>query len=307
MKFPSLLFLACLVPLIAAQGAEISHGPILGRPGNDTMSVWARTSEPSTFIVRYGTNPENLDDEATLAEPTTLDNDCTGIVTLDGLQAGTRYYYEVSTPDTLYLPIQGNFRTWKKSEEVTDETLNPEGLFNFKFEFACGNNPKPEGGAGYAMRVYDILNERHREEVDFAILNGDWLYEQKREYRPDEWAHQVKIAPDALPFTVSTMPNIVGCWENYKIFLDRAENLSEWHRHVPTFYTADDHELVNDIYGSGETGFKNRRAVVRDVATAAWFDYLAWANPTEYPREAHIGRAQLEAGSDVLTDPNSDF
>ena len=296
-----------LLASASAHAAEISHGPILGRPGSDTMSVWARTNIPAGFTVRYGTETWAMDQEAGTAEATKLKNDCTAVVTLKNLEPGTTYYYEVSADDSDYPPKKGSFRTWKSSAGVADPKLNPEGLFNFKFEFACGNNPKPEGGAGHAMRVYDILNLRHRSEVDFAILNGDWLYEEKREYQPDEWAHQVGIAQDGIPPLVKKMPNITGIWENYKIFLDRAPNLAEWHAHVPTFYTADDHELVNDIYGSGTTGFKNRRAVVRDVAYQAWFDYLAWANPTEYPREAHVGRAKLEAGSDVLTDPNSDF
>jgi hypothetical protein len=109
------------------------------------------------------------------------------------------------------------------------------------------------------------------------------------------------------PHTVQKAPSIVGVWENYKVFLERGKNLSEWHRHVPSFYTADDHELLNDIYGTGETGYVNRRAVFRDIGTQAWFDYLAWANPVKHDLPAWFGTAEFKAKSDILEDPKADF
>ena len=33
----------------------------------------------------------------------------------------------------------------------------------------------------------------------------------------------------------------------------------------PRGFTFDDHELVNDIWGAGSTGRRNRRAVFRDI------------------------------------------
>ena len=34
-----------------------------------------------------------------------------------------------------------------------------------------------------------------------------------------------------------------------------AGNLAEWHRHVPSYYTFDDHEILNDVFGSGTAGW----------------------------------------------------
>ena len=31
-------------------GAEITHGPLLGRPGTDCMSLWVRTDRPAEVI-----------------------------------------------------------------------------------------------------------------------------------------------------------------------------------------------------------------------------------------------------------------
>ena len=61
---------------------------------------------------------------------------------------------------------------------------NPKGLFNFKFEFACGNNQGGGGNsAGPTLPVFDTLNKQVRDKVHFAILNGDWLYERSRSRR----------------------------------------------------------------------------------------------------------------------------
>ena len=103
------------------------------------------------------------------------------------------------------------------------------------------------------------------------------------------------------------MPNIVGVWENYKLYLDRGEHLPDWHRVVPSFFTFDDHEIVNDVYGAGEVGLRNRRPVFRDIALKAWYDYLGWSNPVDPSRDILFGRAAFTAGSPILTDPEADF
>ena len=254
------------------------------------MSLWMRTHRPGKVVVFYGTDKTELDQSATL-QTTSIEDDNTGILKLDKLQANTRYYYRVEDHQ-----LSGSFRTLPHADDFRNATGNPEALFNFKFEFACGNNQRGGGdSAGPTLPVFDTLNRQVRDEIHFAILNGDWLYEDQRAYPASEWLHQVGI--DSLgqaPDIVQKAPTVVGVWENYKIYLERGRNLSEWHRHVPSFYTADDHELLNDIYGTGEVGYVNRRAVFRDIATRAWFDYLAWANPTEHTASAWFGTGRFK-------------
>jgi hypothetical protein len=103
------------------------------------------------------------------------------------------------------------------------------------------------------------------------------------------------------------LSTVTGVWENYKTYLSRGANLAEWHRNVPSYFTIDDHETLNDVYGSGSTGFRARRAVFRDIGTRAWYDYLAWSNPRVHDAGIHFGRGSLRAGSDVLTDEDADF
>ncbi len=136
-------------------------------------------------------------------------------------------------------------------------------------------------------------------------MNGDWLYEELRDYPPEAWRLTQGVKDYPLP--VQVMPTIVGVWENYKLYLSRGVDLAKWHRNVPSYFTFDDHELVNDIWGSSEAGKRHRRTVFRDIGTYAWYDYLGWADPMVYKHPIHYGKGQLKAGSDLLVDADTDF
>ncbi len=294
-------------------GAKITHGPVLGRLGPSHAGVWVRTSRPAAFTVFYGTAPDVL--TMTAAGKTTLGDDNTGWTLLEDLAPDTKYYYEVGTGSAAagIAERSGSFHTMPDPAALRTEH-NPEGRFNFRFEFGCGNNQNASGSpVGTALLTHgtmlrELTSDAGKSAVDFAILNGDWLYENDtRRYTADQWRAQVGIEEADTPREVRLMPAIVGVWENYKNFHDNAANLRAWHRNVPSYYTFDDHELLNDIYGSGEPGRRNRRAVFRDVGTRAWYDYLGWSNPVPDTPGIAYGRARLEAGSDVLTDADAAF
>jgi alkaline phosphatase D len=281
---------------------RVTDGPMLGRPATDSMTIWVRTERQGEVEVFYGADANKLDHRATFTTRG-AEHDYTGTLTIANLNPNTRYHYRIADHQ-----LSGSFRTMPRAKDFKNPKGNPKGLFNFRFEFACGNNPKGSGDSvGPTLPIFDTLNAKVREKINFAILNGDWLYETRRDYPLQEWLHQVGLAGKDTPRIVRHAPTVVGVWQNYKDLLHRGRNLAEWHRHMPTYFTADDHELINDIYGAGETGYVNRRAVFRDIATQAWFDYLAWANPTEHEAPAHFGSAHFEKGSDVLEDPDADF
>lgn len=297
---------AIVVACDALAATEISFGPMLGRVTESSIVVWARTARPGTFFVRYGEQPAALSGRSA-AVATTLAHDLTGTVRIEGLKPNTRYHIEVIGEGQAQGP-KGDFRTLPSAEQHRDAKHNPRGLFNFRFELGCCQTQNPASGLGPTLPAFaTMLRERVPEKVHFAILNGDWLYEEARAYTPEAWAQQVGATPGDVPRIVQLSPPIVGMWENYKTYLRRAPNLVEWHRRVPTVFTFDDHDLVNDIRGAGSTGFKERRAVFRDVGVQAWFDYLGWANPVANARPVHFGRAELRKGSDVLYDPEADF
>ncbi len=297
-------------PILLAQNAQdgnpthirVSHGPMLGRPTSDSMTIWVRTQRPGNVQIFYGEDPKKLTETAPiLTTQQTKDN--TGLLKISGLKANTKYYYRIEDHQ-----LDGSFRTLPDAKDFQNDETNPKGLFNFRFEFACGNNQRGNGNSvGPTLPVYDTLNSQVRDTINFQILNGDWLYEDRREYTAREWGYQAGLEPEHFPDIVKNAPTITGVWENYKIYLERGRNLSEWHRHMPAFYTADDHELLNDIFATGETGYVNRRAVFRDIATQAWYDYLAWSNPVAHDQAAWFSKAKFEQGSDILEDPDANF
>lgn len=295
-----------------AAGPSITHGPILGHVTAQTIRVWARTSEPTTFTIEYTiATADSSEAWATgkiLAEQveTQLANDNTGWAQLESLQPNTKYYYRVIAEGRSNGP-GGSFSTHPSAAAYQDDQLNPKGLFNFQFEYGSCASQNPANGIGYSLPTYTTMLDQVKDEVLFAVMNGDWLYEEKRDFPLAEWQKDQGIDADQTPKDIQYAPTTVGVWENYKTYLSRGGNLAEWHRHVPSYFTFDDHELINDIWGAGTAGRRDRRAVFRDIGTAAWYDYLGWANPTAFKQDIHFGRAAFEANSEILIDEQADF
>lgn len=301
-------FLLAAVTAGIGRGAErdpnrLTHGPMLGQPTATSMVVWGRTADPGEFVVRYGTELDRLPHSSAPAL-TTLDHDNTGVALLKELQPDTRYHYQIYVLDRPQGEL-GSFRTLPNADSVRNEKYNPDGLFNFRFEIGSCANQNPQHGIGHHSPTYQNLNRDWADKVHFHIMNGDWLYEELRDYPAEAW--RLQQGADTLPPSVATMPTVVGVWENYKLYLSRSGELARWHRNVPSYFTFDDHELVNDIWGTGTAGKRHRRTVFRDIGTHAFYDYLGWANPTEFSHDLHFGRATMTAGSDLLVDRSTDF
>ena len=281
---------------------EITHGPILGRLGSTEIGVWARTRRPGEFSVRYGTDPDRLNRQSPAAR-TALDRDNASWVHITGLAPDTRYYYEVKGDPgpRSRADLRGDFRTLPDRTTRLHPQHNPEGLFNFSFEYGCGNNqPSDPSLPGFGTMLREIERK-----IDFAILDGDWLYEEMRDYPPADWRRQTGAA--RLPRIVALAPTIVGVWENYKLYLSRGKNLAAWHREVPSFFMFDDHEMLNDLNGAGTPGLRHRRPAFRDIGARAWYDYLGWSNPVGWRQDIHFGRTALKRGSETLVDNDADF
>ena len=289
---------------VGANAPVITHGPLLGEVTSTSVRVWARTNESATIEFRYGKDSASLDGVSEKVQ-TESSHDFTGWTTLQNLSSDTEYVVQVFI-DGNPIGVPATFRTLPDSEALRDEKHNPRGLFNFSFTFGSCANQNPLHGIGPSLPTYTTLLDQHAQ-VDFQIMNGDWLYEELRTTPVTAWAEKQGVDVEQLPEVVRDMPSIVGVWENYKLYLDRGTNLSRWHRTVPGVFTFDDHELVNDIWGAGSTGRRNRRAVFRDIGTRAWLDYLGWANPAAFPHSVHHGQATLTAESDILVDPEADF
>ena len=304
---PTVALLLCLSLSVSAQvhrdPIRLTHGPMLGKPTTDSVLVWGRTSEEGEFVVKYGLAEDALDQTSQPAT-TKIGHDLTGFTQLSGLKGDTRYHYQIFVEGNPH-GLPGSFLTLPSKKESIHPEHNPEGLFNFRFEVGSCANQNPIHGIGHRAPVYENLNQDWANKTHFHIMNGDWLYEELRTYPAEAW--RLTQGVNTLPPVVENAPSIVGVWENYKLYMNRGVERAKWHRNVPSYFTFDDHELVNDIWGSAETGKRHRRTVFRDIGTRAFYDYLGWANPVAHSNEVHIGRGQMKEGSDLLIDSNTDF
>ncbi|GAA4464617.1 metallophosphoesterase family protein [Novipirellula rosea] len=307
----SFLFLVALIvagfdastALAERDPIRLTHGPMLGMSTDHSVKVWGRTSDPGSFRVQYGTAANALDHISSAAQ-TRIENDNTGVVELTDLQADTQYYYQIVVNERPH-GLPGSFRTLPSADDSRNPEHNPDGLFNFRFQIGSCANQNPLNGIGHRTPTYETLNRDWADKVHFHVMNGDWLYEEEREYPVEAWRLTQGIKQ--VPSVVDVMPTIVGVWENYKLYLERGVEMAAWHRNMPSLFTFDDHELINDIWGAAETGKRHRRAVFRDIGTQAWYDYLGWANPVEHSQPVHFGKAEMKAGSDLLVDTHTDF
>lgn len=290
---------------------HLTHGPILGRLTETSVGVWARTNKPAAkadgFRVYYGTDPAKLD-QFTDRTPTDLADDNSAVITVSGLKSDTCYYYAVGFDDIVHQPEhRGSFRTLPAPRQYRNADHNPRGLYNFSFAVGGCARMVPYSSSG--LEPQRVMMNNHGKKVHFAIQTGDFVYEEGRHTLTEEWLWRMGLDEDAvdLPRAVNVAPSLVGAWENYKTYFTKNYNLAEWHRHVPSYYMFDDHEVINNIYGASVPGFVSRNAVYRDIGLKAWNDYLAWSNPVEDRLQPVFGRAELKAGDTTLYDPDADF
>lgn len=290
---------------VLADGNHVTHGPMLGLVTDSTVRVWARTHQPGEFMVRYGANPEKLD-RLSKAVATVAEHDHTGWVELTDLEPNSVYHYQIYLGENPSGPA-GRFRTLPSAEASRNSEHNPRGLFNFRFQFGSCANQSPKNGIGPSLPTHATMLRELPDKVHFSIMNGDFIYEEHRSMPVADWLTQTGLTPEQAPEIVKLAPNIPGLWENYKTYLSRGQNMAAWQRNMPTVFTFDDHELVNDIRGCGTIGFRERRAVFRDIGIRAWDDYAGWANPRASAVPAHFGSATLKKGGDMLIDESADF
>ena len=305
LSFSFLVITIALLNIVQANRDPIrlTHGPMLGHPTSESVRVWARTSDPGEFFVRFGMEEDNLT-QISKSTLTKIENDNAGFVTLEKLLPNQRYHYQVIVNSRPH-GLPGSFLTLPNSKLTQNPEHNPKGLFNFRFQIGSCANQNPTHGNGHRARTYENLNQDWAEKTHFHIMNGDWLYEELRAYPVEAW--RLRAGIDQIPPVVDLMPTVVGVWENYKLYLSRGISLAQWHRNVPSYFTFDDHELVNDIWGAATAGRRDRRAVFRDIGTQAFYDYLGWANPVTYEHPVHYGRGKMTKGSNLLIDSKTDF
>ncbi len=331
--YASTAHLAAALPASAGtsipRAEGVTHGPMLGNVTAHSVRVWARTAFPTTLRVIIAKDIELVEDRHEFELITRLTDDFTGWVEIANLSPGSRYYYALagSGQENGLSGFVRSFRTLSAAELFIDEELNPDGLFNFAFEAGSCNDQSWRTTRQNMPPTYATMRRRLAGKIDFQILNGDFIYEDGRDVTASDWADKFGVVE--VPANVRYAQGLTGVWENYRLYLDGDQEMAEFLAEVPFFATLDDHEILNDVTGSGQSGLRTdarnkpfqqdiasrfdfdaevERAVFRDPALAAWDDYVGWCNPSDGPRQdIHFGETRVEQGSDILRDPTADF
>ena len=273
----------------------LTHGPMLGQPRPDSMSVWVRTSRPLPFKVIYSTSLPLSQNTPGVQGQTTAATDHTGFVTLKNLKPNTRYYYGIITHTGLVDTRMEFDRSWPSFRTLPDATTqadplnNPAGAFDLCFSIGCCMRQKAPTDAekfGIYANPPSYLNlfKKHRNDIAFHIVNGDFTYEE------------------VLDGTQA------GYAANYKLYLNRGRNLSNLFRYVPFLTMYDDHEVNSNLDGSGEVGLRDGNYLKRDPALNVWQQYAGWSNdPTPQRGKLWFGETSMKKGSNILFDPQADF
>lgn len=278
--------------VIPLQSSAITHGPVLGNVTSNSVRVWVRAARGIEFEVLVRPQRPPFDDAAVSTASTLAANDFTGFAEVTDLQPNTVYAYAVRT-DGEIIDSRNNIRDpWPTFRTLPDQTsfphdFNPEGRFNLSFTIgACQRQRSPEETYGIYSNppAFDTIWEKHRHRTAFHIVNGDYTYEE------------------TIDGTVDGIRN------NYKLYLNRGQSLNRLLKHVPLITMYNDHEVTDNIDGSGEVGRGDGNYLVRDPAIRVWQEYADWANG-DRPQTAAVrfGTAGLQAGTSILHDEQADF
>ncbi len=272
--------------------AGLSHGPLLGGITDQSVQVWLRTRTATDFAVLYGERLPLTNESAKVSGKTTPASDNAAAVLLPGLKTNTRYYYAIQLDGVLpdlrseISDAWPSFKTLPNKTSFVDDRHNPDGLFNVTFAIGhcASQDPDRSGGMYTSTPAYDMIRKHHADEAMFAIVNGDVIYEERRD------------------------GTLNGIRDNYKLYFSRGRSFASLFRSTPALFTFDDHEIGWDIHGCGQIGLGDGLHLIRDLGLRGYEEYLSWAN-YRGPQSGRVrfGKGTVTAGSDVLVDPNADF
>ena len=278
--------------VVPQQSTAVTHGPVLGDLTQDSIRVWLRADSEIEFEVLTRPNRPPFDVAKVSRGRTVPGEDFTGYVQVDGLVPNTEYAYAVRV-DGEIIDLRSGFKDpWPSFRTLPDHEsyahpFNPAGKFNFSFSIgACQRQRSP--GKTYGIYpsppAFDTIWEKHRNRVSFHVVNGDYSYEETLD------------------------GSSAGIENNYKLYLNRGRSLNRLLRYVPMMTMYNDHEVTDNIDGSGEVGLGDGNYLVRDPAIRVWQYYADWANGDRPQRgRVVLGKAAFEGGSDILHDPEADF
>ena len=278
--------------VVPRQSTPVTHGPVLGDVTKNSVRIWLRADSEVDFDVLIRPSRPPFADAEVHRGRTVPSEDFTGFVEVHDLLPNTEYAYAIRVAGEI-IDLRAEFKDpWPTFRTLPakgsyQHQFNPEGKFNFSFSIgACQRQRSP--GKTYGIYpnppAFNTIWEKHRNRISFHIVNGDYSYEETLD------------------------GSAAGIENNYKLYLDRGRSLNRLLRYVPMLTMYNDHEVTDNIDGSGEVGLGDGNYLVRDPAIRVWQYYADWANGDHEQRAAvQFGKANLVQDADVLHDPEADF
>jgi len=159
-----LLVSAALLVVALRSGAQTGDGEniILGKPTASSIVVHALADEGTTVFAEHGEASGELSSRTVDIDSTP---DGTAVITIDGLEADTRYFYRLSYRD----PGEAEFR---RGEEHSFHTQRPRGA-TFRFGVQGDSHPERRNNM-YSPDLYALTMERvARDRPDLYFMLGD--------------------------------------------------------------------------------------------------------------------------------------
>jgi alkaline phosphatase D len=253
---PKLLASAFVLLIVLAAGAAlaqdeaaasaISHGPLSGEVGPDSVVLWARADGQGIITFEVSTT-EDFAEVLALAEVDAIaENDFTAEAPIENLSPATAYYYRVSLGGGE--AKTGTFRTAPASDEAA--------AVNFLFG-AC------LGGQGYCRPPetgWQIFNTMAAQNPDFFLFIGDTIYSGSA--CPTDQNQNV-------PGAEAPVSDLAGYYGRYRYHLEDP-HYAAFLAQVPVYTSWDDHEIMDNF-----SGVEMRRLNPARYAEGrkAYFDY----------------------------------
>ncbi len=264
----------------------LSSGIASGDVTDRSAVVWLRTDGPRKVQIEWAPVEEwtrveadrgrapYLDLARTILFETTQEHDYTLKVTLEGLKPGTRYRYQVlveqQPPEVDSIPVATVAAT---GEFVTAPPPGVHAPITFVWSGDLGGQHRcRDEGAGYP--IFDVMR---RQQLDFAILEGDLIYS-------DDTCPSPPNAPGG-DFAAATL-------DEYRAkhrYQRGAPALQRFLAAVPVFAIWDDHEVGNNFAGP----YDPRMPIGRQALLEYWPIRTPPDDPVRLYRQVRFG-ADLE-------------
>jgi len=166
---------------------------------------------------------------------------------------------------------------------LQERWFTPEAQRTVRLAVWCGDNVFP-----VPRSVYPAVWQARQRNLDLMVHLGDFVYEQ---------AYRRRVEVSRLDYLTIVDPSSPG---------------GRRARHTPLVAVLDDHEMFNDVTGTGEIyrfnnpparlpqGVRGRdlpwQIASRDVGWAAWEEFLGWGTPCL----PHLKRSPIVLGEGVI-------